>query len=97
MNNLMNKNFTKGAMILVVRLSLFTVDHTGFEKVTKYLMDNYNCFLSDCLEKPEYLKNALTELYNDSYDKIVNEIKTKLNDYNTRDDVAEFLQMLERN
>lgn len=91
-----NKNVLKGLISLAVESSLFVIDHEAYDRITKYLTKNHNCYLPDCLENPEYLKNALTNLYDKSYNDITSQIKERLRDFTYHEDIKRFVDGLER-
>ncbi len=71
--------------------SITKIEENAYEKVSKYLKNNYNCDLSDCLEKPEYLKKTLDDLYGEFYEVIFNSIKQHLSNFVHHDDIQKFL------
>ena len=90
-----DENVEKGLMMLAVEESLY-LKKGSLDEVTKKLKNNFNCDLRDCLEKPEYLKKTLDELYPDSSDMIIIGIKQKLADFADHLNVKKFLEGLER-
>lgn len=89
------ENPLKGVIVLAVDKSLTNLEEHASEKVIKHLKEKFNCYLSDCLEKPEYLKTTLDELYGDSYEMIFNSIKSQLSDETHHNEIKKFLQVLE--
>lgn len=86
----------KTLMMLAIEKSLLVLKKDSLEEVTKNLKNNFNCDLRDCLEKPEYLKKTLDELYPDVSDMIIIVIKQKLADFADHPNVKKFLEGLER-
>jgi hypothetical protein len=64
--------------------------------IEKSLLENdYNCYIPDCYEHPEYLKRILSDLYGDGHVAIVNSIKENLRDFSNHSSVQKFLMALE--
>jgi len=91
-----DENVEKAVMKYAVEKSLFDLKKDALDEVTKNLKNNFNCILPDCLEKPEYLKKTLDELYPDSSDMIIVGIKQKLADFAHHPNVKKFMDGLER-
>ena len=60
------------------------------------LRNSYNCEIIDCYDKPQYLKNALKEVYGNEYDSIVKDVKLELGD-SIEAGITAFLAILEKN
>ena len=60
-----NENIEKALVVLAFERSLFDLKPDTLNKITKNLKNNFNCYLPDCLEKSEYLKKTLDEIYPD--------------------------------
>ncbi len=91
-----DKNVEEGLMMYAVVTSLSYLKEDALDKVTKNIKNNFNCYLLDCLEKPEYLKKTLDEIYPHLSDKIIIEIKQKLADFVALPDIKKFIDGLER-
>ena len=62
-----------------------------FEEVVKRLFNKYDCFLYDCYEKPEYLKETLRELYGNANIEIIKNIESQMEEQSLPRPVKEFL------
>ncbi len=51
-----------------------------YEKVIKQLSKDYDCYLPDCYEHPEYLNKVLKKIFGNSYLTIIESIKKELNE-----------------
>jgi len=85
------KYMLKSLIMVASEQSITKIEENAYEKVSKYLKNNYDCDLSDCLEKPEYLKKTLDELYGESYEVIFDSIKQKLSNFVHHEDIQKFL------
>ncbi|MFQ6025505.1 MAG: hypothetical protein ACE5JT_03215 [Nitrosopumilaceae archaeon] len=82
------------ARILVahsVEKALLELGNPAFEKVNDELLKNYNCYLFDCYEHPEYLTHILKEAYEESFPKIIQSIRKNLGEYVTHNKIEPFL------
>jgi class 3 adenylate cyclase len=70
---------------------LLQIGTLDFEEIVKKLFNKHNCFLYDCYEKPEYLKDTLRELYGDANTKIIKNIETQIEEQSLPKPVKEFL------
>ena len=89
-----DQNEINRLMTIYVKASLLYFEKDALQKVTKHLENNYNRYLSDCFEEPEYLKKTLVELYGET-PPIINEIKQDLKNFAYHEKVKMFLQGLE--
>ena len=71
----------KAMVILAIEKVLLGVGRPVYEKVTKQLSKDYNCYLPECYEHPEYLNGALKKIFGNASITIVNSIKNELNEY----------------
>ena len=91
-----DENVEKGLMMYAVEKSFLDLKEDALDKVTENLKNNFNCYLPDCLEKPEYLKKILDELYPDLSDMIIIKIKQKLAVFADHPNIKKFIDGLER-
>ncbi len=89
-----DQNEINRLMTIYVKASLLYFEKDALQKVTKHLENNYNRYLPDCFEEPEYLKKTLVELYGET-SPIINEIKQDLKNFDYHEKVKMFLQGLE--
>ena len=65
-----------------------------FDTFTKKLYKNYNCYIPDCSDHPEYLNQILKEMYGSSYNTIVNKITDRLAEFSYQKSIAEFIKVI---
>jgi hypothetical protein len=70
----------KALVSLAVERVLLDIGDPVYEKVIKQLSKDYNCYLPDCYEHPEYLNKVLKKIFGNSYVTIVEAIKKELGD-----------------
>ena len=69
---------------------LLQIGTADFEEVVKILFNKYNCFLYDCYEKPEYLKETLKELYGNTNTDMIKKIEMQIEEQSLPKPVKEF-------
>ena len=89
-----DEDVEKALMVLAVEKSLFDLKPDTLDKITENLKNNFNCYLPDCLEKPEYLKKTLDKLFPDYSDLIIIRVKKKLADSADHPNIKKFLDGL---
>lgn len=71
-------NSSKSIVVSAIEEALNELSNTTFETVVGGLYQKYRCLLTDCYEKPEYLKEVLKELYGNDHIAILESIKKHL-------------------
>ncbi len=84
----------KTLVILAVKNTLLELGIEELDKVLTMLQKDFNASLDDCYENPEYLKQVLQDLYGDSYQDILNSIKTNMKEISTKPFSTDFTQAL---
>jgi len=92
--NLDNEQLRKALVSLSVERTLLKIGQPVYEKVIKQLSREYNCYLPDCYEHPEYLNKVLKKIFGDSYITIVEEIKKELDIKLTEKPIEIFIHMI---
>ncbi len=59
--------------------------------VTYKLYNEYNCYIPNCYENPEYLKKILKNLYGTAHLHIIKLINQDLEEYNQQQPIKQFL------
>lgn len=85
----------KALVAFAIEKALLDMGEPVFQKVTKVLKDDYNCYVPDCYEHPEYLKRILSDLYGNAHTAIINSIKTSLQDFLNQPQIQRFVVSLE--
>ncbi len=81
----------KALVVMAIEKTLLEVSRPTYHEVLAKLKKDYNCYLSDCYENPEYLSNVLKELYGQSRIAIIASIKKYLDELSTQEDIANFI------
>ncbi len=68
----------KGLVTLTIEKALLDIGQPVYDKVVMTLKKEYNCFLPDCYEHPEYLNEILKKLYGNAHNVIVESINQQL-------------------
>lgn len=78
---------------LAIEKALLEFGSAALEQVTNKLSD-YHCEISDCFEKPEYLKKVLKDIYGNSYTVILESIKKYLEKFDYQISIQAFLKAI---
>ncbi|VVC05815.1 Uncharacterised protein [uncultured archaeon] len=90
-----NMDIAKRALVtLVIERNLLDVSKPLYDKVIKVLKEEYNCYLPDCYEHPEYLTEILKRLYGNAYHTIVVSINKQLEEFTYNQPIANFLEVI---
>jgi hypothetical protein len=85
----------KALITFSIERALLDMGEPVFYKVSGALKDDYNCYIPDCYEHPEYLKRILSDLYGNAHMTIINAIKENLKEFSHQAAVQRFLVALE--
>ena len=89
-------NAKKALLSFAVENTLLKIGRPEYEKVISKLEKEYHCYIPDCHENPEFLKRVLQDIYGNSYDAILDEIRTELGEFASQKYFEDFLQALQR-
>lgn len=84
----------KALVAFAIEKTLLGLGEPVYQKVTKILKNDYNCYLPDCYDHPEYLKRILLDLYGDAHMTIINSITSDLAEFSTHGPVQKFVLAL---
>ena len=84
----------KALVAFAIEKALWEMGEPVFQKVTKVLKDDYNCYIPDCYEHPEYLKKILSDLYGNAHSAIIESINNSLEEFSHQPQVKKFLVVL---
>lgn len=88
-------DIAKRALVtLVIERNLLDVSEPLYEKVVTILKKEYNCYLPDCYEHPEYLTEILKRLYGNAYHTIVVSINKQLEEFTYNKPISKFLEVI---
>jgi len=85
----------KALVAFAIEKALIDMGEPIFEKVAKTLKDDYNCYVPDCYDHPEYLKRILSDLYGNAHVTIINSIKDSLREFSQQESINRFISVLE--
>lgn len=74
--------------------TLLELSPSASNEVGDRLYAKYNCYFSDCLEHPEYLKDTLYEMFGEGSSSVVKTIGDKLKKFEDQQPISDFLSVL---
>lgn len=89
-------NAKKALLAFAVENTLLKIGKPEYDRVVSKLEGEYNCYIPDCHENPEFLKRVLQDVYGDAYDAILGEIRAELGEFVSQKYFEDFLQALQR-
>jgi hypothetical protein len=84
-------NARKALVVLAIEKALLEVGKPTYDEVLGKLAEDYNCYLSDCYENPEYLSRVLKDLYGKCRLAIIKSIEKFLVEMNEYEDIKNFI------
>ena len=81
---------------LVIEQALLKTDKTAFDRVEALLLKRHHCTIADCYENPQYLNEALNEIFGKSYLEILKSIEECLMDFRYEQPIEEFIERMNR-
>lgn len=85
------KDARRALVTLAIEDTLLKVGQISYYEVLDKLYENYDCYVSDCYDHPEYLSQVLKELYGSGSLAIIESIKQYLAEANTQEEIAKFI------
>lgn len=89
-------NAKRALLAFAVESTLLKMGKPAYEKVASKLEKDYNCYIPDCHENPEFLKRVLQDIFGDAYDDIIKEIRTELGEFGSQKYFDDFIKALVR-
>ncbi len=86
-----NNEIKKALVSTSIEKVLLDIGKPILEEVTGRLYKNYNCYLPDCYEHPEYLKIILQDLFGNVHLHIIKLINKELEEFSNQKPIEEFL------
>jgi len=84
----------RALVTLVIERNLIDISKPLYDKVISTLKKEYNCYLPDCYEHPEYLTEILKRLYGNAHHTIVKSINKQLEEFSYNKPIARFLEVI---
>ena len=75
----------------VIEDTLFEISDTTVEEVGNRLYERYQCYFSDCLKHPDYLRDILKEIFGNASTQIICTINEKLKEFSDNKEISNFL------
>jgi len=95
MINATDHEIKKALVSVYVKRVLKDIGEPVYEKVTKRLEKNYNCYIPDCYENRKYLNTVLRELYGDAHINIIKSIKDNLESLSQDSSIQKFILQIQ--
>ena len=89
-----HENAQKALVSFVIERVLLNVGQLALDQVGHRLYEKHQCYFSDCLQSPQYLREVLEELFGDSYKSITIEIQKRLAELQDQKPIANFLSVI---
>ena len=84
----------KALVTVTIEKVLLDIGKSIYDKVVEKLNRNYNCYLTDYYENPEYLSETLNELFGNSSRCIMNSIAKQLTEFETKESISRFVKVM---
>lgn len=84
----------KALVSFVIEQSLLDVGNLALDEVGSRLYEKHQCYFSDCLDHPEYLRDILQEIFGDGYKSITDKIQQRLVDLEDQKPIETFLSIV---
>ena len=85
----------KALVVYAIERTLLEMGEATLDEVKELLSKEYHCGISDCYERPEYLKGTLDDIFGKSSIVITELIKKRLDGSASRKPVIKFLKAIE--
>ncbi len=89
-----NDQIKRALVTLSIEHALLEMGTPVLDEIARALYDNYKCYIPDCFDHPEYLKEVLKELYGNTYSNIIKSIHKHLDEFASQQPIEEFLKVI---
>jgi hypothetical protein len=89
-----NAREQKAITILAIEHTLLKISSSTLENIYSRLHKEYNCTMSECYEHPEYLAKVLRDHFGSSYNKVIRDVSTYLEEFTYQRPIVEFLEKI---
>ena len=76
--NIDTRNVMRAIASLAIQKALLDIGQPAYGKVVNKLQKEYECYIPDCYEHPEYLENVLHSIFGNSASTIIQSIREQL-------------------
>ena len=84
----------KAIVSLAIEKVLLAIGQPVYEKVIRQLSKDYNCYLPECYEHPDYLNKVLKKIFGNAHITIVDAIKRELDEQITEKPISVFIGVI---
>ena len=89
-----DSHIRKALATLSIERALLEIGKPVFDEVSHALYNDYECFIPDCFDHPEYLRKVLKDLFGSAHSNIVQSIHENLREFATQQPIQEFLKAI---
>jgi len=89
-----DEQIKKALITITIERVLLEMGKPVLDAFTKKLYKNYNCYIPDCFDHPEYLSQILKEMYGKSSKTLVSEIMDDLVEFSDQKPIANFIKII---
>lgn len=89
-----DEQIKKALITITIEKILLEMGRPVLDTFTKKLYKNYNCYIPDCYDNPEYLSQVLKEMYGNSSKTLVCEIMKDLAEFSDQKPIANFIKII---
>ncbi len=86
----------KALVSFVVERILLDMGQLALDEVGHRLYEKHQCYFSDCLENPQYLRDVLEEIFGDAHKSVTDQIQKRLTELEDQKPIANFLSILSK-
>jgi hypothetical protein len=91
-----HEDIQKALISFVIERILLDMGNLALDEVGRRLYEKHQCYFSDCLENPQYLKEVLQEIFGDSSKSITVQIQKRLAELEDQKPIANFLNVISK-
>jgi len=84
----------KALIAITIERVLLKMGKPVLDAFTKKLYKNYNCYVPDCSDHPEYLIQVLKEMYGNSYKTIISPMIDDLKEFSHQKFISNFIKII---
>ena len=84
----------KALVSIAIEQALNDFSDTIYEAVSNRLKFDYDAYIPDCYEHPEYLRRILSDLFGSAHIVIINSIQKNLEEHSNQKPIKEFLMQI---
>lgn len=88
------KDIQKALISFIIERVLLDVGALALDEVGRRLYEKHQCYFSDCLDNPQYLREILEEIFGDSYKSISDQIQKRLFEVQDQKPIGNFLDIV---